>query len=100
MKTLYAREPDTKGRRLIYFAVWDRDVFSLRRKGGRNTMTTYKKVTVAVDENKARLLELANKAEPLTDDEIKEAFVKTLELQTRTDRAASPWSRDPDRLKG
>ena len=51
----------------------------------------YKKVTVAMDENKARLLELANKSGALTDDEIKEAIGKTLELQTRTvQTVASP----------
>ena len=38
----------------------------------------YKKVAVAVDTNKARLLELANKPGALTDAEIKEAFGKTL----------------------
>ena len=49
----------------------------------------YKKVSVAVDAGKMRLQELANKPGPLTDDEIKEAFGKTLELQTRTVRTAS-----------
>ena len=44
-------------------------------------MTIYKKIVVAVDENKARLLELANKPEPLTDAEIKEAFGKVVEMQ-------------------
>ena len=44
----------------------------------------YKKVIVAVDENKARLQKLVNKTDALTDAEIKEAFGKTLELQART----------------
>ena len=50
----------------------------------------YKKVPVAVDENKARLLELANKPGALTADEIKEAFGKTLELQTRSAASREP----------
>jgi len=43
----------------------------------------YKKVAVAVDENKARLHELANKPGALTNDEIKEAFGKTLKITAK-----------------
>ena len=48
----------------------------------------YKKVAVAVDENKTRLLELANKPDALTDAEIKEAFGKTLRITTRESQTA------------
>ena len=48
----------------------------------------YKKVAVAVDEDKARLLELANKPGALTDAEIKEAFGKTLQIATRESQTA------------
>ena len=48
----------------------------------------YKKVAVAVDADKARLLELANKSGPLTDNEIKEAIGKTLRIATRENQAA------------
>ncbi len=47
-------------------------------------MSKYKKVVVAVDENKARLLELANKSEPLTDAEIKEGFGKAIKVIDKT----------------
>lgn len=48
----------------------------------------YRKVIVAVDENKARLQKLVNKTGALTDAEIKEAFGKTLRITTRESQTA------------
>ena len=46
-------------------------------------MSGYKKVPIAVDENKARLLALSKQVAPLTDEQIKEAFGKTLDIATK-----------------
>ena len=56
MKLIYAQQPDAEARRLIYFAVWDRDVFSFARSVNAPVSET------SIDEieaNKALCLDLA-----------------------------------------
>lgn len=85
MKILYAREPDAEGRHLIYFAVWDRDVFSFARSVNAPVSET---TIDEIEANRALRLDLAKTLGKADNDEIKEAFGKTLRITTRESQTA------------
>jgi len=56
MKLIYAQQPDSEGRHLIYFAVWDKDVFSF----ARSVNAPVSEMSIdEVEANKALCLDLA-----------------------------------------
>ena len=55
MKLIYAQQPDVEGRYLIYFAVWDKDVYSFARSVNAPVSET---TIDEIEANKALCLDL------------------------------------------